>query len=120
MRSKKAVDFLKDVIAYVYGEGQKARTQDEHEDVTITLRILKSILEGWTQPVLAGYMYAVGVHPDRLRRLRLERHAHLAWELSAKFSVSPAKAERNNAKVYQMPTKRAAAKPIKKRAGGER
>ena len=105
MRSKKAAAFLADVTRYIHGEGQKARTQDEHEDFTVALRILKAIREGWTEPVNVAYYYTFGLHPDKYRRKRLERHAHLAWQLTA-ATFSPAKAASKLAKVFRMPAKK--------------
>ena len=110
MRGKKATAFLANVIRYIHGEGQKARTQDEHEDFTVALHILNAIWQGWTEPVLVAYYYAFGVHPDKYRRKRLERHAHMAWELSA-GSLKP---RLKLAKLYQMPSETAALE--KKRA----
>jgi hypothetical protein len=77
MSEADALTLLTHAIDYTYGESQKrARTREDHEDFTITLRLLGLLRDGWaTGPwifdVACGY--AVGLYHKKYLRRRAER-----------------------------------------------
>ena len=77
-------EILKSVIVHLYGEAQLARTENEHEDFSISLRLLGLLRDGWTPgPGLfdCACGYAVGKPHSKLPAARAARAAHMRQEL---------------------------------------
>jgi hypothetical protein len=74
---------LNNVIDYVWVEAQEAQTRDQHEDFSITLRLLKCVREGWTGNLVnMAWCYAVGVSPAKYLTRKAERAAFERDELA--------------------------------------
>jgi hypothetical protein len=82
------VAILKSASRYIYGEAQQARGQEEHEDFSITLKLLELLREGWSRPgifdVACGF--AVGLGHARYLFRRAERAAFMRREF---LSITP-------------------------------
>ena len=75
---------LNNVIQYVWVEAQGFQTRDEHEDFSITLRLLECVREGWTGNLFnMACCYAVGLQPAKYLKRKAERAAFERDELAA-------------------------------------
>jgi len=84
-----AVAILESVSRYVYGEAQRAHDREEHEDFSITLKLLQLLREGWKSgPDIFSLAcsYAVGLCHARYLYKRAERAAFERREL---LSITP-------------------------------
>ncbi len=84
-----AVAILESASRYVYGKAQRARSLEEHEDFSITLKLLQLLREGWASrprifDVACGF--AVGLCHARYLHRRGERAAFMRKEF---LSITP-------------------------------
>lgn len=84
-----AVAILESACKYVYGEAQRAHDNEEHEDFSITLKLLELLRDGWASrpgifDVACGF--AVGLCHSRYLWRRGERAAFMRREF---LSITP-------------------------------
>jgi hypothetical protein len=70
------------VIARVYEAGQRARSQEEHQLTTITLRLLSLLRRGELASLDLACFAVFGFSFAKFREKSLARQALMSWELS--------------------------------------
>ena len=67
---------LNRVVDYLHGQSEHARSEEEFELFSVTLRWMGCILEGgWTDPFVAAWPMALGVSMEKYRRRVAARRA---------------------------------------------
>lgn len=67
------LDVLNSVIDYLWREGQEAKSQNEHEDFSVSLAIVGEIKRGSQTPVESAYFKVCGKSSERFVIYRTQR-----------------------------------------------